>query len=46
MQKRTMRTNISIFETTYQKLLKGKLKRQVNIGREITWDDFLLELVK
>jgi len=36
---------ISVKEETYNKLLQKKLSRQVKISREITWDDFFMELM-
>lgn len=37
---------ISVFQETYQMLLKKKLKRASSLQKEITWDEFFQELVK
>lgn len=40
------RTAISIFKPTYEKLLSKKLKEQSKLGKEITWDEFFIRLIK
>ena len=40
------RQTISIFEETYQKLLDIKLKLSAKEGREITWDELLLDALE
>jgi len=40
------RTNIPIKRKNYKILLKAKVQRAAKVGRHITWDEFLLGLVK
>jgi len=39
------RTTIPVFKETYEKLLKVKLKKQSELGRKITWDEFFIQLL-
>ena len=34
---------LPIFESTHKKLLSKKLKVQAQLGKSVTWDEFLLE---
>jgi len=39
------RTVISVFLTTYKKLLERKLAEQNKLKKEITWDEFFTNLL-